>query len=149
MAASSHSETIQMRIPADPRYVSTVRRAVQSIARSLGFSEETVLEIEVSIAEALANAVEHGSPQQCRNAIIVVCKIGDARLTIDVRDEGPGFRAPECCDEETLSERGRGLRMIYQLMDKVKVSSSTRGSRISMIKRMHSTAVTPGAKTSL
>ena len=135
MQAPSQGETIQFRIPGDPKYVSPIRRAIRSIARSLGFPEEFAQDIEMSVAEALANAVEHGSPGHKRNAVVITCKVGEDSLTIDVRDEGPGFEplgVGEACN--LLEEQGRGLRMIYQLMDRVKVRRTPKGSRIRMVK---------------
>ncbi len=114
-----------------------VRRAVRTIAVSLGFPEETVWDIEVSVAEALANAVEHGSPDRHEDNVVVACKFDDHKLTIDVRDEGPGFDLP-CSEAKDASwnERGRGLRMIYELMDNVKVSRSKCGWKLRMVKQV-------------
>lgn len=141
MQALSHGEVIQFRIPGDPKYVSMVRRAVRTIAYDLGFGEDVIWEIEVSVSEALANAVEHGSPGHTSNAVIVMCRFDNCRLTIDVRDEGPGFDLP-CTQTEvepSFDERGRGLRLIYELMDKVRVSRGRRGSKIRMVKDVRST----------
>lgn len=135
MRAPSQGETVLFRIPGDPKYVSTVRRAVQSIAHSLGFPEELAEDIELSVAEALANAVEHGSPEQNRNSVVVVCRVKEDSLEVDVRDQGPGFDLAgfeEGCD--LWNEHGRGLRMIYRLMDRVRVCHTPRGSRIRMVK---------------
>jgi len=137
MAAELRGETIRFRIPSDPKYVATVRRAIRSLANSLGFSEDIAEDIEISVAEALTNAVEHGSPEQRKNAVAVVCRVADDRLTIDVRDEGLGFDMPEAETQwEMLEERGRGLRLIYHLMDKVRVCHTPRGSRIRMVKKL-------------
>jgi len=137
MAAAPQSEIIQFRIPSNPKYVSTVRRAVRSIAHSLGFSEEVSEDIELSVDEALTNAVLHGSPEQRKNAVVIVCRIGDDKLTIDVRDEGPGFEPFDSQGYyEPLGEQGRGLRLIYHLMDGVRVCRTPRGSRIRMVKKL-------------
>ena len=135
MRAAFRRDTFQFRIPGDPKYVSMVRRAVRTIAMDLGFPEDVIWKIEVSVAEALANAVEHGSPVHNQNNVVVACMFEDGKLTIDVRDEGPGFALPS--SEEiavSLDERGRGLRMIYELMDNVKVSRGRRGSKLRMVK---------------
>lgn len=135
MRSASRGDTFQFRIPGDPKYVSMVRRAVRTIAIDLGFPENMVWEIEVSVAEALANAVEHGSPDRNEDNIMVACKFEGGRLTIDVRDEGPGFDMP-CVPEvpTCTNERGRGLRLIYELMDNVKVMRNSRGWRLRMVK---------------
>ncbi|HUV04820.1 MAG TPA: ATP-binding protein [Armatimonadota bacterium] len=136
MAAAPQGEVVRMRIPSDPKYVSGVRQAIHSIAYSLGFSADVAEDIELSVAEALTNALEYGSPEQKTNAIVVVCRIADDKLTIDVRDEGPGFDLPESeCRQDLMDERGRGLRLIYHLMDNVRVCHTPRGARIRMVKK--------------
>lgn len=136
MAARTREETILFRIPSDPKYVPTIRRAVLSIARSMGFTEQTAADIELSVAEAITNAVEHGSPGHNRNTVAISCKVGEDRLSIEVRDEGLGFDLPEDGEcRESMEEHGRGLRLIYKLMDKVNVCHTNRGSRIRMVKK--------------
>ena len=135
MNARSQGEVIQFRIPGDSRYVPIVRRAILSLARSLGFPEQTAEDIHISVAEAITNSVEHGSPGQKHDNVIIACRIEDGVLTIDVRDEGPGFRMPQSGEcEASMEEHGRGLRLIYNLMDQVKVCRTPKGSRIRMVK---------------
>lgn len=128
-------ETIQFRIPADPRHVAMIRKAMESIARSLCFPEDVVRDIGVSVSEALANAIEHGSPQHEGNVVIVSCKVIDEMLKIDVRDQGAGFAPPTPEDQEIWEERGRGLKLIYRLMDNVRINHTEKGSQIRMVKR--------------
>ena len=133
----SEVETIQFRIPADDKYVPTIRKAIQSIASNLGFSKEVSEDIELSVDEALANAIYHGSPQSKTNSVVVVCKVCDEKLMIEVRDEGPGFEPPKSngsSEGELWSEHGRGLRLIYNLMDNVNIRKTPKGSRIRMVK---------------
>lgn len=135
MATAAEGERIQFRIPSNPRYVPPIRRAIRSIATNLAFPDETADDIELSVGEALVNAIEHGSPEQNRNTVVVTCRISQDRLTIDVRDEGPGFDADACQPSpELLNERGRGLTLICYLMDNVRLRSTSRGARIRMVK---------------
>jgi len=138
MPTPAEGETVQFRIPGDKKYVLMVRKAVNCIARNLGFSEEMAADIELSASEAISNAVEHGSPEHGGNAVVVTCRIDAHALTIDVRDEGPGFEpnlgGPD--GDQSLTERGRGLQLIYHLMDSVKVSRTRKGSRVRMVKQV-------------
>jgi serine/threonine-protein kinase RsbW len=127
-------ETVQFRIPADPQSVALVRRAVESVASSLGFSDENAADIELSVAEAVTNAVEHGS-RQLGHPIVVACKVVDGKMIIDVRDDGRGFEMTSHVPE-WFSENGRGLRLIYELMDNVHIRCTEKGALIRMIKEM-------------
>lgn len=136
MDAKIQGETIHFRIPSNPRYVPTIRRAILSLAGSLDFPQQTAEDIHLSAAEAITNTVEHGSPCQKTNAVIVDCRVADGTLTIDVHDEGTGFEMPDSgIFEASLDEHGRGLRLIYNLMDNVKVRRTPKGSRIRMVKK--------------
>ena len=136
MARSSGKEIIEFKIPASPECVPMVRKAVRSIAWSLGFSEEVAADIELSVAEAVVNAVEHGSPRKKRDIVMVVCRMTSDKLIVDVQDEGPGFKLPRRNRRwELLDDRGRGLKLIQHLMDAVNVSPTEDGCRITMAKR--------------
>lgn len=147
MARLSQKEIMEFKIPANPECVPMVRKAVQSIARSLGFCEETAADIELSVAEAVSNAVEHGSPHQRRDVVMVVCRLTGDKFVIEVQDEGPGFRLPRRNRRwEVLSERGRGLKLIQNLMDGVNVSRTDNGCRITMSKKNRRSAQLQGAR---
>ena len=145
----SEVETIQFRIPADHKYVPTIRRAIQSISHNLGFSRDVSEDIELSVDEAIANAIDHGSPQSKTNSVVVVCKVCDEKLMIEVRDEGPGFEPPQSdgrSECELWSEHGRGLRLIYNLMDNVHIRKTPKGSRIRMVKERSEKRLTADAR---
>jgi anti-sigma regulatory factor (Ser/Thr protein kinase) len=94
-------------------------------------------EIEVSLYEALANAVEHGcghDPEK-RVEVIVACDEHKG-MVIVVRDPGPGFN-PESVPSPVVGENiyadgGRGIFLINQLMDEVRFEKN--GTEIWMIK---------------
>lgn len=94
--------------------------------------------IELSLQEALANAVVHGAKEDPTKIVecIVACD-DQAGVLIIVRDPGEGFdpgEIPTCTLGENLySNHGRGIFLINQLMDKVKFHKN--GTEIHMLKR--------------
>jgi len=50
---------IELRCPVEPRILGIVRGFVHSLAREIGFSEEEIEKIEMSVDEACANVVRH------------------------------------------------------------------------------------------
>ena len=135
MTPTSRREVVQFRIPGDTKYVSMVRRGMASIACSLGLDHDSIADIELSVSEAIANAIEHGCPDRTSNLVLVSCTVDTDKLIIDVRDEGPGFE-PGPRDPSLAEERGRGLKLIYLLMDKVEVSKTRRGAKLRMVKNV-------------
>ena len=78
----------------DPTLLGLLRDFVCSAARHLGFSEKEVAEIEISVDEACANAMEHaynadgsaaGAPE-----VLVELYMEPEKLTIKICDSGSG-----------------------------------------------------------
>lgn len=94
--------------------------------------------IELSLQEALANAVVHGAKEDPTKIVECLVACDEQRgVLIIVRDPGPGFdpgAIPSCTVGENLySNHGRGIFLINQLMDEVKFHKN--GTEIHMVKR--------------
>jgi serine/threonine-protein kinase RsbW len=129
---------LRVTLAADRRAVDPVVQEVMAVVRQMEGVEGKEDAIELSLQEALANAVIHGAKEDPTK--IVECLVsGDAErgLLIVVRDPGPGF-APEAIPtctrgENVYSNHGRGIFLINQLMDKVEFRKN--GTEIHMVKR--------------
>jgi serine/threonine-protein kinase RsbW len=94
--------------------------------------------IELSLQEALANAVVHGAKEDPTKTVECLVAYDEQRgLLIIVRDPGPGFD-PSAIPSPTMGENlysnhGRGIFLINQLMDEVKFHKN--GTEIHMVKR--------------
>jgi len=115
--------------------VALARRAVVEFARACGFPDGLTRDIECAVGEALANAVEHGHSEG--GSIDVRCSFRDRRLTVEIKDRGPGFErkrgfgTPEACGPLW---RGYGIHIIKTLMDDVIYLD--RGTRVRLTKRL-------------
>lgn len=94
--------------------------------------------IELSLLEALANAVVHGAKEDPTKIVECLVACDEERgVLIIVRDPGNGFdpnAIPTCTVGENLySSHGRGIFLINQLMDEVKFTKN--GTEIRMVKR--------------
>ncbi len=94
--------------------------------------------IELSLQEALANAVIHGAKEDASKTVECIVSGDDEQgVLIVVRDPGIGFdpaSIPVCTIGENLfSNHGRGIFLINQLMDKVWFHRN--GTEIHMVKR--------------
>lgn len=94
--------------------------------------------IELSLLEALANAVVHGAKEDPTKIVECLVACDEERgVLIIVRDPGNGFDPngiPTCTVGENLySSHGRGIFLINQLMDEVKFTKN--GTEIRMVKR--------------
>ena len=130
--------------------------------QQLSFCDEVdVLQVSTALAEAVANAIDHGNleldsllrestyddyrdlgsercqePPYCDRRVFVTVKLTPSEGTFVVRDEGPGFdpsRLPDPRDPENLVKpTGRGVMLIHAFMDEVRFNDV--GNEITMVK---------------
>lgn len=124
-APASKHERVELKIPADPRYVRVVRLTAAGVASALNFSVDDVEDIKLAVAEACNNAILHAKPPRGgKPATVTVTLIpaGD-RLEIRVEDEGRIIAPPQKKTRAGvgggLPEGGLGLAIIETLMDEV------------------------------
>ncbi len=93
-----------------------------SVARVLcGLPEETVDDVLLALDEAVSNAIRHGSGSG--GPIEVSVGVEDGWIDVLVLDRGPTPRPPCLPDgpPRTLATGGRGLWLIAQLVDEVRL----------------------------
>lgn len=112
--------------PADFRWV---RRGVQKVAHALalnGTAVEDLSNLEIVLAEALNNIVEHAYPEGASGDIRLVVRRRPTSLMIEIRDKGrpmPKGRAPignhpmsEFHHDDAMPEGGYGWFLIRELV---------------------------------
>ncbi len=129
---------LSVTLSADRNAVDQVVRSVMNVVRDNGCSPGREDDIELALAEALANAVVHGAKNDPSKT--VECDVAcnhQGSILIVVRDPGPGFDpsqiADPCTGENIYSHHGRGIFLINQLMDEVRFHKN--GTEIHMIKK--------------
>jgi anti-sigma regulatory factor (Ser/Thr protein kinase) len=127
-----------MIVPADPHQIPVVTDGVVQILQDKSWPEQSIMEVELALQEALANAIRHG----CKNdpSRQVQCCVNyhsDREVLIVVRDPGSGFDAGAVpnplAGENVLKPSGRGIFLINQLMDEVAFKDG--GRELQMRKR--------------
>jgi len=128
---------LDVTISADQAAISGVVDGVMQIAREMKCAEGNEYQVELSLREALANAIVHGcnnDPSKKVECCVVCTESSD--IMIVVRDPGEGFTpgtVPDPLAAENLhSTHGRGIYLINQLMDEV--SFERNGAEIRMRK---------------
>jgi len=129
---------LRVTLPADRNAVDPVVQEVMTVVRQMKDINGKEDAIELSLYEALANAVIHGAKEDPAKTVeCLVSRDEDRSLLIVVRDPGTGFTPeaiPSCTvGENVYSNHGRGIFLINQLMDKVEFRKN--GTEIHMVKR--------------
>lgn len=123
----------EMWLRADPSSASVARAFAVEAAHELGCGRAETEAIRLGITEAVANAVEHGAP--CDNGLISVAAYLEAGcLTAEVRDCGD-FKAARQ-PASGLEERGRGLPLMFAVMDHVEIDTVPGRTVVRLAKRL-------------
>ncbi len=123
----------ELQLPADLSRLGEARRFADEVARRFGFDEATVQQIKLAVNEAVANAIEHGSPSEREHVTVRAVEEGGA-LAVQVTDSGSFV--PRMVARGAMPERGRGLAFMDLLMDEVEVRPGSRGTEVRLLKRL-------------
>jgi serine/threonine-protein kinase RsbW len=130
--------------------VSLVAVAVNRICVQLGLDDLSAGQVELCIAEAATNAIRHAYHGEPGHTVVIALAAGTDQLNIEVSDSGTpmpveqeqrllyGTQAIEfqTTDRSSLSEGGRGLQIIHDLMDEVSYVRSGNMNRLIMRKQL-------------
>ena len=111
----------------------------RSVAQTLGdLSQEVVADVHLALDEAVSNAIRHGS--RGGEQVQVTVESDDEWVEMTVRDGGPTPRLPHlpAGPPPVLQTGGRGLWLILQLVDEVRLQRIEDGTRLTMRRRVTS-----------
>jgi serine/threonine-protein kinase RsbW len=108
-------------------------------AKSLGFDEDDLHKIGISLRECMVNAVVHGNRYNSRKKVHLKVTRTPDRLTIVVGDEGEGFDPSTVPDplapHNLLRGSGRGVMLMQAFMDEFQISKrEPQGTEAKMVK---------------
>ncbi|MFL5839210.1 MAG: SpoIIE family protein phosphatase [Thermoleophilaceae bacterium] len=119
---------LELRMPAEPKALSSVRRALMRWLEQGGATEEEAQAIQLACHEACTNAIEHGY-RFGEATFEVAGQLRDGELTLTISDSG-GWRGAGDAD------RGRGFALMEGLMDGVEVNPGRDGTTVVMTRRL-------------
>jgi len=119
--------------------VDVAEEAVLKQAEELGFEEDDLHKIGMSVRECMVNAVVHGNRYNARKKVHVMIQRTPDRLAVVIQDEGDGFDMAELPDplanENLLRHSGRGLLLIQAFMDEFSIRPrEPKGTEVKMVK---------------
>ena len=139
------SETIlslDIEVPNQTRYLRLIGNMAEQIGKELdaadGDRDTLAYHLNLVLTEAVANAIQHGSPSDPKNTVRICISIEDKNLCVRVHDHGQGFNleAVPTPDFADLEEHGRGIFFIRSLMDSVEYRKTESGNVLEMRKRL-------------
>src|SRR3954468_941241 len=137
-AAMTDVRTVRLAIPARPEYITLGRLALTALGRLHDVCDDVLGDLKLPLTEACTNSVRHAY-EDGEGAVEIIYELRPGRLTVEVRDEGPGFTPPDKQlgeeDADELSEGGLGIAIIRALTDEFELVDGDRGgSRLRFVK---------------
>jgi len=94
MEAEGDPQELALRLPVEPRSVAYGRRAVVTLATRIGLSPEVIWRVQLTVSEALTNAVVHAHRTDTgaeRHHLVLVAGHDGKALRVSVSDQGVGL----------------------------------------------------------
>lgn len=119
--------------------VDSAEEAVLRAAQQIGFDEDDMHKIGMSVRESMVNAVVHGNRYNARKKVWLSIAQTPQRLEVVIGDEGEGFNMDALPDplaeENLLRHSGRGLLLIQAFMDEFQIRlRNPKGTEVKMVK---------------
>lgn len=134
MPVQSISESIK--ILSSVKNIRKVSSRIVNLLQDRGVTKDCIFDIRLCIEEATLNAIEHGNKMNESLSVDVTFSIDDEKIEVSVTDEGAGFshkKLPDPTkDNNILRSHGRGVFLVYKLMDKVEYSD--KGNKVNLVK---------------
>lgn len=106
-------------------------------AEKLGYSEEDIFALRLSLEEALTNAIRHGNGQDPQKKVKIRYRAQPEEVEIYIADEGKGFDpslVPDPTREDKLEcPSGRGIMLMRAYMDLLEYNA--RGNEVHLVKQ--------------
>jgi serine/threonine-protein kinase RsbW len=138
---AGESKTIDQVLDSTLESVDKAEQAALDVARELGFGDEDLDRIGMSVRECMVNAVVHGNRYNAHKKVRVSLSLTPERLTIRIADEGEGFDPGELPDpisgDNLMRHSGRGIFLMRAFMDDLQVRQlEPAGTEVTLVKNV-------------
>ncbi|MCD6015324.1 MAG: ATP-binding protein [Solirubrobacterales bacterium] len=123
-ARSAGTAELEIELPSEAGSVSTARRALGDLARSVGASES---DVKLAVSEAVTNSVLHAFRDRDPGTIKLSAHLDRGLLIVAVGDDGSGMRP-----NLESAGLGLGISLITKLATDVHFDSTEQGTIVSM-----------------
>jgi anti-sigma regulatory factor (Ser/Thr protein kinase) len=134
---SSILETLEIKIPANPKFLKVIRLWVRLTSEVSGFSIEESNNIALGVDEACSNIIKHNYKKSTQQPIQIVCNIYKDRIEFLLRDFGEKANVTEIKSRnlDDIRPGGLGVHLIQSVMDKVVYDSRLEiGNQLQLVK---------------
>jgi serine/threonine-protein kinase RsbW len=131
--------TIEQVLESELESVDGAEETVLREAEHLGFDEDELHRIGISVRECMVNAVVHGNRYNSRKKVHLKVERTPETLTIWIGDEGEGFDLAAVPDplagENLMRHSGRGVMLMQAFMDEFSACArQPKGTEVKLVK---------------
>jgi len=128
-------------IPSSTDYLADVDQFLEKRLMEAGVEESVVTDLAISVSELVNNAIIHGNESDQSKKVDIRFSMTGSKLHIVVCDQGKGFNPEKVADpiddENLLREVGRGIFIVRNFVDEMKVNRAPSGGTcVEIIKRL-------------
>ena len=117
----------RMEYSAVPMTAPIVRAMVHRFCDQQKLPEDQRFALTAAIGEAVANAVEHAYRTEDNGSFEIRLNAENDCIAVQVQDHG------QWREFERRDDRGRGMILMHELMDRVRINSTQQGTCLSMV----------------
>ena len=133
-------QTTRLVLPSHIEAVADAAAAVTDFIKHCGASEEVGFGVDMSVREAVTNAIVHGNHEDESKSVELILNCRDNELEVEVRDQGSGFNPSAVADPtdpaNLMKTSGRGIFLMKTFMDEIKwLPAPAGGMAVRMTKR--------------
>ena len=136
---SGATESVERSLDSKLESVDEAEELALHMAEKVGFQEDDLHKIAMSVRESMVNAVVHGNRYNARKKVHVAVSNSPGRFAIRITDQGAGFELEQLPDplqeENLLRHSGRGIFLMKAFMDEVQVRrAEPEGTEVTLVK---------------
>jgi len=142
LTGSDPQHSFRLQAKGTPETVRVILSDLRARVQALGISEDQCGTIEIAMAEALNNIIEHAYAPECEGPLRLDVSLGDTQLQIETRDIGhplPGLDLPVNAFPDasgpldSLPEGGFGWFLIRELTNKVEYTRKENKNHLTLV----------------
>lgn len=127
-------------IPSSQDFLADVDNFVEGYLEEKGVEKSVIADIAICVTEIVINGIIHGNQSNPDKKVGISVKKENSAIEVIIKDQGGGYNPEDVenpIDEKNLlKEVGRGLFIVKNLMDDVKVVQDTDGTKTTLLKKL-------------
>jgi len=130
----------ELRFSSDTKYLENVEKLSSKVARYAHLNESDSDDLGIVTTELVNNAIHHGNNNDPDKHVHIIFTVDQNKIELKIIDQGSGFNPDKLknplAPENLLSESGRGIFLIRNLMDGLDFNFSESGTETIVTKNL-------------